>query len=49
MKTDKSTNLMLVVFCAVLIGFVFLSSKMSDTMRARQAALDAKTEAVTGR
>ncbi len=40
MKTDTSTNLMLVVFCVVMIGFVIFSSKVSETLRAKQAAVE---------
>ncbi len=37
MKTDTSMNLMLVVFCVVLIGFVLLNRKMNDSLNRKQA------------
>ena len=40
MKTDTSTNLMLVVFCMVLIGFVIFSSRVSETIKLKQATVD---------
>lgn len=40
MKTDTSMNLMLVVFCVILIGFVMLNSKMSDALNKKQADLE---------
>jgi hypothetical protein len=40
MKTDTSTNLMLVVFCVVMIGFVIFSSKVSEILHAKQAAIE---------
>lgn len=40
MKTDTSMNLMLVVFCVVLIGFVLLNSRMSEALGKKQAALE---------
>jgi hypothetical protein len=43
MKTDTSTNLMLVVFCVVMIGFVIFSTKVSETLRAKQAAVETTT------
>lgn len=43
MKTDTSMNLMLVVFCVVLIGFVLLNCRMSEALGKKQAALE-KTE-----
>lgn len=33
-------NVMLVVFCAILIVFVFVSSKVSDQNKAKQAKLE---------
>lgn len=33
MKTDTSMNVMLVVFCIVLIGFVLLNTRMADAMK----------------
>ncbi len=44
MKTDTSMNLMLVVFCVVLIGFVMLNARMSETLNKKQAELENKTE-----
>lgn len=40
MKTDTSMNLMLVIFCVILIGFVLLNSKMSDNMNRKQAEIN---------
>lgn len=40
MKTDTSMNLMLVVFCVVLIGFVLLNSRMSEALSKKQAAFE---------
>lgn len=40
MKTDTSMNLMLVVFCVILIGFVMLNNKMSDALNKKQADLE---------
>ncbi len=40
MKTDTSMNLMLVVFCLVLIGFVMLNGKLSHDLNKKQAALE---------
>ncbi|MFN8277229.1 MAG: hypothetical protein U0T84_07090 [Chitinophagales bacterium] len=39
MKSDTSMNVTLVVFCLVLIGFVFFTSKMNDINKARQQQL----------
>ena len=38
MKTDTSMNVMLVVFCVILIGFVMLNSRMCEAMNKKQAA-----------
>ncbi len=40
MKTDTSMNLMLAVFCVVLIGFVLLNCRMSEALSKKQAALE---------
>ena len=40
MKTDTSMNLMLVVFCVILIGFVMLNSRMSDALNKKQAEVE---------
>lgn len=40
MNNDKSINLMLVVFCIVLVGFVLLNGKISKTLSQRQAELE---------
>jgi len=40
MKTDTSMNLMLVVFCVVLIGFVLLNARMSESLGKKQVALE---------
>lgn len=40
MKTDTSMNVMLVVFCAVLIGFVLLNARMSESLCKKQAELE---------
>ena len=45
MKTDTSMNLMLVVFCAVLIGFVLLNNRMSESLCKKQAQVENQTEA----
>lgn len=36
-------NLMLVVFCVVLIGFVLLNRKMSESLNNRQAQTEQST------
>lgn len=36
MKTDTSMNVMLVVFCIVLIGFVLLNARMVDAMQKKE-------------
>lgn len=43
MKSNASMNFMLVVFCAVLVAFVFFSAKVSDQNRSKQAALEQHT------
>lgn len=40
MKTDSSMNLMLVVFCIILIGFVFLNSRMCEALNKKQAEFE---------
>ncbi|MFN8300182.1 MAG: hypothetical protein U0T75_13850 [Chitinophagales bacterium] len=40
MKTDTSMNLMLIVFCLVLIGFVMLNGKLSHDLNKKQTALE---------
>jgi hypothetical protein len=40
MKSNASMNFMLVVFCAVLVAFVFFSAKVSDLNKNRQAAME---------
>ncbi|HRN95360.1 MAG: hypothetical protein M9931_08305 [Chitinophagales bacterium] len=40
MKTDTSTNLMLVIFCLALIGFVIFSSKVNVNIKAKQALIE---------
>ncbi|MFN8309754.1 MAG: hypothetical protein U0T73_14035 [Chitinophagales bacterium] len=40
MKSDTSMNITLVVFCVILIGFVFFSSKMNEHNKARQEQLE---------
>lgn len=40
MKTDTSMNLMLVVFCVILIGFVLLNNRMSEALSKKQAELE---------
>lgn len=44
MKTDTSMNLMLVVFCVVLIGFVLLNARMSEVLNKKQAEMENRTE-----
>ena len=45
MKTDTSMNLMLVLFCIVLIAFVVFNGKMADSLIEKQAKLEQKVEA----
>ena len=40
MKTDTSTNLMLVLLCLALIGFVIFSTKVSESIKTKQALLE---------
>ncbi len=40
MKTDTSMNLMLVVFCVILVGFVLLNNQMSEALSKKQAELE---------
>ncbi|MCS6819121.1 MAG: hypothetical protein RMJ53_03460 [Chitinophagales bacterium] len=40
MKTDTSTNLMLVVFCLALIAFVIFSNKVSESIKTKQAMIE---------
>lgn len=40
MKSNTSMNVMLVVFCAILVVFVFVSSKVSDLNKTRQSELE---------
>lgn len=40
MKTDTSLNLMLVVFCAALLGFIFLSNRLHHHVQAKQLMLE---------
>lgn len=42
MKTDTSMNLMLIVFCIILVGFVILNSRMTDSMNRNQAKTEQK-------
>ncbi|HWB62684.1 MAG TPA: hypothetical protein VG603_04165 [Chitinophagales bacterium] len=44
MKTDTSMNLMLVVFCVILIGFVLLNSHMSEKLNQKQAEFEKTTQ-----
>ena len=44
MKTDTSMNLMLVVFCVILIGFVLLNSRMSESLNKKQAEYQKQTQ-----
>lgn len=44
MKTDTSMNVMLVVFCILLVGFVLFNSKMNDAMQKKQAAFEKRHE-----
>jgi len=44
MKTDTSMNVMLVVFCVILIGFVLLNNRMSETLCKKQAELEKRVE-----
>jgi hypothetical protein len=36
MKKETSFNLLLIVFCVILIGFVLISTRMSDRASKRQ-------------
>jgi preprotein translocase subunit SecG len=40
MKSNTSMNVMLVVFCAILIVFVFFSSKVSEVNKSKQTELE---------
>ena len=40
MKSNTSMNVMLVVFCAILLVFVFFSSRVSDLNKTKQAELE---------
>ena len=40
MKSNTSMNVMLVVFCAILVVFVFVSSKVSEQNKTKQAELE---------
>jgi len=44
MKTDTSMNVMLVVFCIILVGFVLLNSKMNDAMQKKQATYEKRSQ-----
>jgi hypothetical protein len=44
MKTDTSMNLMLVVFCVILIGFVLLNSRMSEALNKKQADFEKQAQ-----
>ncbi|MFN8321484.1 MAG: hypothetical protein U0T74_02385 [Chitinophagales bacterium] len=44
MKTDTSMNVMLVVFCIVLVGFVLLNTRMSDAMQKKQATYEKRSQ-----
>jgi hypothetical protein len=44
MKTDTSMNLMLVVFCVILIGFVLLNSRMCEAINKKQADYQQKVQ-----
>ena len=40
MKSNTSMNVMLVVFCAILVVFVFFSAKVTEANKSRQAQLE---------
>jgi len=40
MKSNTSMNVMLVVFCAILVVFVFVSSKVNDHNKTKQSELE---------
>jgi hypothetical protein len=40
MKSNTSMNVMLVVFCAILVVFVFFSSRITDLNKTKQAQLE---------
>jgi preprotein translocase subunit YajC len=44
MKSNTSMNVMLVMFCAILVVFVFVSSKVSDQNKTRQSELEHSTK-----
>lgn len=46
MKTDTSMNLMLVVFCVILIGFVLINKHLSESLGKKQAELEKRIEAL---
>lgn len=39
MKTDTSTNLMLVIFCLALVAFIAFSSKVNSNIKKAQQAM----------
>lgn len=44
MKTDTSMNLMLVVFCILLVAFVFFNCRMNDALCKKQAEMEHRVE-----
>jgi hypothetical protein len=44
MKSNTSMNVMLVVFCAILVVFVFFSSKMTELSKIKQAQLESTSK-----
>ncbi len=44
MKTDTSMNIMLVVFCLLLVAFVFLNCRMNEALCKKQAELEHSTQ-----
>lgn len=44
MKTDTSINIMLIVFCIILIGFVILNGRMNAEQQKMQAAYENKAQ-----
>jgi hypothetical protein len=44
MKTDTSMNIMLVLFCIILIAFVFFNCRMNEALGKEQADLEIRTQ-----
>ena len=44
MKSNTSMNIMLVVFCAILLVFVVFSSKVTELNKIKQAQLESTSK-----